>query len=122
MVKNLPANAGDSGDAALISVLGRPLEKEMATHSSILAWKMPWTEEPGRLHPWGGKELDMTERVHTHTHFAMKVFKQRYRKCAHSRGVCVYRWLFSAFPQTNIFCCVETFCIKYCNSNSALLR
>ena len=68
MVKNLPANAGDSGDAALISVLGRPLEKEMATHSSILAWKMPWTEEPGRLHPWGGKELDMTERVHTHTH------------------------------------------------------
>ena len=33
----------------------------MATHSSILAWKMPWTEEPGRLSPWGHKELDMTE-------------------------------------------------------------
>ena len=29
------------------------LEKEMATHSSILAWKIPWTEEPGRLSPWG---------------------------------------------------------------------
>ena len=49
MVKNPPASAGDSRDAALISVLGRPLEKEMATHSSVLAWKMPWTEEPGGL-------------------------------------------------------------------------
>ena len=36
-----------------------PLEKEMATHSSILAWKTPWTEEPGRLQLWGRKELDM---------------------------------------------------------------
>ena len=34
-----------------------PLEKEMATHSSILAWKIPWTEEPGGLYsPWGHKE------------------------------------------------------------------
>ena len=38
-----------------------PLEKELATHSSILAWKIPWTEEPGR--PQGGKELDTTERL-----------------------------------------------------------
>ena len=37
-----------------------PLEKEMATHSCILAWKIPWTEEPS---PWGCKELDMTERL-----------------------------------------------------------
>ena len=43
------------------------LEEEMATHSSILAWKIPWTEEPGRLHsPWGRKESDMTERLHFH--------------------------------------------------------
>ena len=41
-----------------------PLEKEMATHSSILAWKTPWTEEPGRLQLWGRKELDMTDRLH----------------------------------------------------------
>ena len=40
MVKNPPAGAGDTGD---------PLEKEMATHSSILAWEIPWAEEPGRL-------------------------------------------------------------------------
>ena len=37
-----------------------PLEKEMATHSSILAWKIPWTEEPD-CSPWGCKESDMTE-------------------------------------------------------------
>ena len=47
--------------------LGRedPLEKEMAIHSSTIAWKIPWTEEPGRLHsPWGRKESDTTERLH----------------------------------------------------------
>ena len=38
-----------------------PLEKEMATHSSILAWKIPWTEEPGELQSLGRKESDMTE-------------------------------------------------------------
>jgi len=43
------------------------LEKEMATHSSILAWKIPWTEEPGG--PRGHKESDMTEQLHFHFHF-----------------------------------------------------
>ena len=42
------------------------LEKEMATHSSILAWKIPWTEKPGGLYSlWGHKELDTTERLRT---------------------------------------------------------
>ena len=36
------------------------LEKEMATHSSILAWEIPWTEEPGRLQSMGSQESDMT--------------------------------------------------------------
>ena len=36
------------------------LEKEMATHSSILAWRIPWTEEPGGLQSMGSQELDMT--------------------------------------------------------------
>ena len=44
-----------------------PLEKKMATHSSILAWKIPWTKEPGGLHsPWVCKESDMTEWLHSH--------------------------------------------------------
>ena len=38
----------------------------MATHSSILAWRIPWTEEPGGLQPWGHRELDITEWL-THT-------------------------------------------------------
>ena len=41
-----------------------PLEKAMATHSSTLAWKIPWTEEPAGYSPWGHKELDTTERLH----------------------------------------------------------
>ena len=39
------------------------MEKETATHSSILAWKILWTEEPGRLSAWGRKESDMTEQL-----------------------------------------------------------
>ena len=47
--------------------LGRedPLEKEMATHSSNLAWEIPWTEEPGGYSPWSHRELDMTEHIST---------------------------------------------------------
>ena len=50
MVKNLPANEEDAGRS-----LGRedPLEKGMATHSRILAWRMPWIEETGRLQSMG---------------------------------------------------------------------
>ena len=54
--KEYACNAGDPG-----SIPGQedPLEKGMATHSSILAWKIPWTEEPGGL----PKKSDMTERL-----------------------------------------------------------
>ena len=40
-----------------------PLEEEMATHSSILAWRIPWTEEPDGYSPWGCKESDTTEQL-----------------------------------------------------------
>ena len=50
-----------------IRSLGRedPLEKGTATHSSILAWTIPWTEEPGGLQSRGGKESDTTEQLST---------------------------------------------------------
>ena len=56
-VKNLPAV-----QQMWVRFLGQedPLEKEMATHSSILAWRIPWTEEPGRLQSMGLQELDTT--------------------------------------------------------------
>ena len=44
-----------------------PLEKEMEIHSSILAWEIPWTEEPGRLLSIGSQELDMTEQLNLTT-------------------------------------------------------
>ena len=53
MVKNLPANAGDARDVGSVPGLGRCLEKEMATHSSILAWRISWTEESGGLQSMG---------------------------------------------------------------------
>ena len=61
VVKNPPPNAGN---LASIPGSGSPLEEEMATHSSFLAWKMPWTEEPGGCSPWGHKELHRTEWAH----------------------------------------------------------
>ena len=53
MVKNPPANVGDVGDTSSIPGWEDPLEKGMATRSSILAWEIPWTEEPGRLQSMG---------------------------------------------------------------------
>ena len=74
MVKNLPANSGDFRDEG--SILGQedPLEEGMATHSSILAWRIPWTKEPGRL--WSVesqsgtrlKWLSMYTSKHMHVH------------------------------------------------------
>ena len=51
-----------------------PLEKEMATHSSILAWRILWTEEPGRLQSIGYKELDTTEAIeHSTAHIGIQI-------------------------------------------------
>ena len=57
MVKNLPANAGDV--EMQVQSLGRedPLEEGMATHSSILTWRIPWTEELGRLQSMGSHRV-----------------------------------------------------------------
>ena len=49
MVKNLPASAGDIGGAGLIPSQEDPLEEGTAIHSSILAWRIPWTQESGGL-------------------------------------------------------------------------
>ena len=60
MVNNLPAMK----KAQVLSLgVEDPLEKEMATHSSTLAWRIPWTEEPGGLQSMGPKESDTTESL-----------------------------------------------------------
>ena len=53
MVKNSPANAGDAGDKCSIPGSGQPPGGGKATHSSILVWEIPWTEEPGGLQSMG---------------------------------------------------------------------
>ena len=65
MVKNPPAM-----QEIEVQSLGweGPLEESMATHSSVLAWSIPWTEEPGGYRPWGRKGSDTPDRlIHTHT-------------------------------------------------------
>ena len=66
-VKNLPAS--QEPQETWVPSLGQedPLEDGMATHSIILAWRIPWTMEPGGLRPQRRKELDMTEETwHAH--------------------------------------------------------
>ena len=54
VVKNLPENAGDVG--SILGWEGRSVEKEMTTHSSVFAWRIPWTEEPGGLESMGSQK------------------------------------------------------------------
>ena len=61
MVKNLPANAGDTGDRGLSLGSGGSSAGGKGNPSSILAWGIPWTEEPGGYSPWGRKESDTNE-------------------------------------------------------------
>ena len=55
-VKNLPQGR----DPGVIPGSEDPLKQWMSTHSSILDWRIPWTEEPVGYSPWGGKQSDMT--------------------------------------------------------------
>ena len=74
MVKNPPAML-----ETWVQSLGwdDPLEKGMATHSSILSWRIPWTEEPGGLQSMGHKESDMTELL-TLSHLHIVVYCHRF--------------------------------------------
>ena len=66
VVRNLPAKVEDIGDAGSFPGSGKFPEEGMITHSSILAWRIPWAEEPGRPQSMGCKESDMTERLSIH--------------------------------------------------------
>ena len=67
MIKNSPSNAGDIRD---VGSLGRkdPLGEDMVTHSSILAWRITWTEEPRGLQSIGSQESDTPKQLSTHIH------------------------------------------------------
>ena len=63
MLKNPPANAGDARDTGSSPGQEDSLEEGMATHSSILAWRITWTEEPGGYSSWSHTELDTPTHV-----------------------------------------------------------
>ena len=67
VVKNLPANPGDVGDAGKSLGQEYPLKKDMATHSSILAWKISWTVELGGLQSMGSQRVGHNWAVNTFT-------------------------------------------------------
>ena len=73
-VKNLSA-IQESQEIQVWSLGWEDLKEEMATHSSILAWIIPWTEEPGRLQSMGSQELDMTEQINTQISFTIAKVK-----------------------------------------------
>ena len=80
VVKNSPFNTGYMQEAPVGSLGWEdPLEEKMATYSSLLAWRIPWSEETGQLQSMGCKESDTTEwlrNTHTHTHFILKLGTQ----------------------------------------------
>ena len=88
MVNNLPANM-DKRDSRRIHGSENPLEEGMTTHSSFLAWRIPWTEEPGGLQSIGLQRVRMKQlSVHTETlkqeddrHDAVYVFKISFCSC-----------------------------------------
>ena len=87
-VKNLPAM-----QETWVQSLGQedPLEEEMATHSSSLARRIPWTEEPGGSSPWGRKESDSTEWL-THTYHSICVWKSHNVSSIPFSQVFVKKW------------------------------
>ena len=75
VVKNPPANAGEVG---LIPGSERPLEKEMATHSSVLAWEIPWTEETGQLQSMSRTWLGTAAGDGLARSFSKQIFEPEY--------------------------------------------
>ena len=70
VVKNPPANAGDIKRRRFNPLDWEdPLEEGTATHSSILAWRIPWTEEPGGLQCMGWQESPTAEQLNNHNNF-----------------------------------------------------
>ena len=106
-VKNLPAM---QETWAWSLAQEEPLEKRMATHSSILTWKIPWTEEPGELQSMGHKELDTTEwltldswwKLGSSLFFSLKVL-----------SFCLFFSIFLTFSN-DLFCCFVALYLFFC--------
>ena len=94
------ASACNAGDLALIPGSGRSLEKEMATRSSILAWKIPWMVKPGRLQSRGLQRVGHNWVTSLSFHFQLLHQKFLQQKCA---GICLYNF-FLPFLKDEVLC------------------
>ena len=84
MLKNAPTIARNTGDCVgSIPVLGSSLQKEMPTHSSILAWRITWTEEPTTLQSMGSQSQTL---LSTHTHTQTHAKDTDYATCSFYTG------------------------------------
>ena len=117
VVKNLSAKAGGIRDSGLIPESERSsLETEMATHSSIPAWRIPWAEEPGGLQSMGSQELDPTERLTlSHSQSRLKSFQENKRMqwfstlCVHYNDLRGFKryWYLSPSSEISDLICLE---------------
>ena len=81
-------STGDAGDLGLIPGSGRP---PGAGHGSILAWRIPWTEEPGGLQSKGSQRPEVTEHTHMHTHTCIDQSVINYCTCTMNK-VAILLW------------------------------
>ena len=101
-VKNLLANEGDRRDRGSILGPEDPLEKEMATSSSVLAWKNPWTEEPGGLESTGLQSRTWLSTQHR------------------ENGICFFLWILTCRSSLLVIATVNTVRVKQSESLSVL--
>ena len=89
VVKNLPAMQGTWSPRS-----EDPLEEEMATHSSILTWRIPRTEEPGGLQSMGPQRAWLSTRAHTHTHTSLlSLFLPSFQQIFSEHALGIYIWI-----------------------------
>ena len=102
--KESACNAGDPG---LIPESGRSLEKGLATHSSIIAWRIPWTKEPGWLQSMGSKRVICNQAINTHVSIESVMPSNHLIFC------CPLLLLLSVFPSIRVFSNEWALCIRW---------
>ena len=98
-------SACNEGDSQVWSLSQEdPLEKGMATHASILAWRIPWTKEPGELQFMELQKVGQEQITHTHTHTHTHILLQSHNQLGPSLVYNIKSMLFLHFKNTSVLC------------------
>ena len=143
LVKNTPASAGDISGADSIPGSGRSLEEETATHSSILGWRIPWTEEPGGLQSMGLQRVrhnsnlacmqDSSEKAQLCWDLTLSMSyipacstelkeSDNIRNCWGETALTLEASAMAWFTYTELECCVHVYFFFDCQSRDAFLQ